>query len=244
MRLILKKKKKGKIFSLIVILIVISIIFSILFINFYSEKVAPTITHYSEDEIKRLMLLVINNAIGECTKENDTNNLFTTRYNSNGEIILIDFDSKKSSLVLSNITNYIEYNLKDIEEGNVDKFRNYYSDYNFDLLKKGIVVEVPFGTSFNSNFLNNLGPKIPVRISFTRNVETGFSTEVVEYGINNALLKLNVNIKVNVRVILPFVSDDIDITFTIPIAMKVIQGKIPSYYMDGFTTNSNIVKDG
>ena len=242
MRLVLKKKKKGKIFSLIIILIVISIIFSILLIKFYSDRVTPVITNYSEDEIRRLMLLVINNAIGEGTKDVDTNDLFIPRYNSNGEIILIDFDSKKSSLVLSDITNLIEYNLKDIEEGNVDKFKDYYSDYNYNLLKRGIVVEVPFGTSFNSNFLNNLGPKIPVRISFTMNFVTCFCIDVVEYGMNNVLFKLNINISINVRVVLPIVSNDIDTNFTVPISMKVIQGKIPSYYMDGFTSNSNIVK--
>lgn len=243
MRLVLRKKKKNKIFSWIIILIVISIIFSIFFIKFYFEKATPVITNYSEGEIKRLMLLVINNAIGESTKDIDVNDLLIPRYNNNGEIILIDFDSKKSSLILSNITNYIEYNFKDIEEGNVDKYKDYYSDYNFNLLKKGIVVEVPFGASFNNSFLNNIGPKIPVRISFTRNVVTGFSTEVVEYGINNALLKLNINISISVKVILPIVSNDMNTSFTIPIAMKVIQGKIPSYYMDGFTTNSNIVKE-
>ena len=28
----------------------------------------------------------------------------------------------------------------------------------------------------------------------------------------------------------------------IPIGMKVIQGKIPNYYLNGFTTKSNIVE--
>ena len=242
MMLSYKKKRKSKHVFLIIILTVISITFSILFIKFYSNKTAPVILNYADDEIKRLMFLVINTSIGESTSKIDTNDLFIVRYNDNGEIILIDFDSKKSSLVLNNITNIVEHNLKNIEEGNVDKFKDYYSDYNLNLLRKGIVVEVPFGASFNSNFLNNLGPKIPVRISFIRNIETGFSTEVVEYGINNALLKLNINININVRVILPIISDNINTSFTIPIAMKVIQGKIPSYYMDGFTTNSNIVK--
>lgn len=242
MRLVLKKKKKGKVFSLIIILIIISIIFSIMFIKYYSNKIAPFVINYSEDEIKRLMLLVINNSVGETAEKIDINDLFIVQYNNNGEIILIDFNSKKSSEVLNGITNLIEYSLKKIEDGNVNKFRDYYSDYNYNLLKRGIVVEVPFGTCFNSNFLNNLGPKIPVKISFTKNIETGFSTDVVEYGINNALLKLNLNIKINIRVILPIVSDEISNSFTIPVAMKVIQGKIPSYYIDGFTTNSNIVK--
>lgn len=242
MRLVLKKKKKHKLFSLIIIFTIISIVFSIMLIKYYSNNITPFIIDYSEDKIKRLMLLVINNSVGETAEKIDINDLFVVHYNSNGEIILIDFNSKKSSEVLNGITNLIEYSLKDIEEGNVSKFRNYYSDYNYNLLKKGIVVEVPLGTCFNSNYLNNLGPKIPVKVSFTKNIETSFSTDVVEYGINNALLKLNLNIRINIRVILPIVSDEISNSFTIPVAMKVIQGKIPSYYMDGFTTNSNIVR--
>ena len=39
---------------------------------------------------------------------------------------------------------------------------------------------------------------------------------------------------------MPFVSDEISISSNIPIAMKVIQGKIPEYYLNGFTTKSNI----
>ena len=238
--MILKRRKK-KTFYKLIILIIISFVFSIIFIKFYSDKTAPIVINYSEDEIRRLISLVINNSIGESTKKIDTNELFIVRYNDNGEIILIDFDSKKSSMVLNGITNLIEYSLKEIEDGSVDKFRNYYSDYNFNLLEKGIIVEVPFGTSFNNSFLNNLGPKIPVRISFTKNIETNFSTEVIEYGINNALLKLNINIKISVRVILPFISNTVDNNFTIPVAMKVIQGSIPSYYMERFTADSNII---
>lgn len=244
MKLVLKRNKKNKKIYLIVFFMIVSIIFSILFINFYSKRAAPIITNYAEGEIKRLLYLVINNSTYEYTSKVDVNDIFIVRYNSAGEIILIDFDAKKSSELLMSITNLVEYNLKNIEEGNVEILRNYYSDYNYDLLKKGIVVEVPFGTSFDSNFLNNLGPKVPVRISFTKNIECGFNTEVLEYGINNALLKLNININVNVNVILPFISNNIDNTFTIPIAMKVIQGKIPSYYMNGFSTNSNVVKNG
>ena len=223
--------------------LIISIVFSVVFVRFYSDKVAPVILKYSETEIKRLMFLVINKSVGEVIKEFDSNDLFDVKYNGEGEVVLVDFDSKKSSIVLGNITNLIEYYLKGIKDGDVDVVKEYYDDYEINLLKKGIIEEIPFGIVFNSSYLNNIGPKIPVRISFTRDIETGFSTDVVEYGINNALLKLNVNITMNVRVILPIISDNVKTNFTVPITMKVIQGKIPNYYMDGFTTNSNIVRD-
>ena len=119
---------------------------------------------------------------------------------------------------------------------------NSLSDYNMNLLEKGIIVEVPLGIITNSSLLYNIGPKIPVKLSLVGDVVTGFSSEVVEYGINNALLKLMIDIKVDTKIILPIVSDQITIDCSIPIAMKVIQGKIPSYYIDGFTTKSNIVE--
>ncbi len=73
-------------------------------------------------------------------------------------------------------------------------------------------------------------------------VVTGFSTDVTEYGINNALIKLMIDVKVDTRIILPIISEEINIDASIPIAMKVVQGKIPDYYMNGFSSRSNISK--
>ena len=68
-----------------------------------------------------------------------------------------------------------------------------------------------------SNLLYNIGPKIPVKLSLIGDVSTGFSTEVVEYGINNALLKLMIDIKVDTKIILPIISDKLTIECSIPI---------------------------
>ena len=110
-----------------------------------------------------------------------------------------------------------------------------------DLLEKGIILEVPLGVITNSTFLTNLGPKVPVKLALIGDVSSGFSTNVDEYGINNALITLNIDVEVNAKVVLPFISDDMNISASIPIAMKVIQGSIPEYYFSGFTSRSNIV---
>ena len=49
-----------------------------------------------------------------------------------------------------------------------------------------------------------------------------------------------VEVKVDTRIILPIISEEINIDASIPIAMKVVQGKIPDYYMNGFSSRSNI----
>ena len=53
-------------------------------------------------------------------------------------------------------------------------------------------------------------------------------------------IRPTVDVEVNTRIVLPIVSEEYTITASIPIAMKVIQGKIPDYYMNGFNTKSNI----
>lgn len=243
MKMILRKKRK-KNTLLIIITITISLIIAVsLFIRYYGTKAVPIIKSYAESEVKKLTILIINKSITKQLYNIDTEEIFKVVYNSKGEITLIDFDSKASSKVLSTITSLVELNLRAVEEGKIDMLElpdNSLSDYNMDLLEKGIIVDIPWTIVTGSNLLYNIGPKIPVKLSLIGDVSTGFNTEVVEYGINNALLKLMVDIKVDTKVILPITTEQITIDCSIPIAMKVVQGTIPNYYINGFNTRSNI----
>ena len=245
MRMVLRKKKRksNKVLIFIIIFIFLVTISSV-FINYYSKKALPLIMTYAEAETKKLIILVINKAVTKQINNVDTNDIFDVTYNNEGEVILVDFNSKRTSIALSTITSLVELNLRAIEEGKIDMLElpdNSLESFDTDLLEKGIILEVPLGVISNSSLLANLGPKVPVKLSLVGDVSSGFSTEVEEYGINNALIKLYIDVKVDARIVLPVVSDDISISSSIPIAMKVIQGKIPEYYLDGFTTKSNIV---
>lgn len=238
-----KRKKKNKLLVIIIITIFISIM-SFSFINYYSQKALPLLTTYAEAETKKLVILVINKAVTKQINNVDINDIFEVTYNNEGEVILIDFNSKRTSIALSTITSLVELNLRAIEEGKIDMLElpdNSLDAFNKDLLDKGVILEIPLGVISNSNLLSNIGPKVPVKLSIIGDVSSGFSTDVEEYGINNALIKLYIDVEVNARVVMPFISDDISIGASIPIAMKVIQGKIPEYYLNGFTTKSNIV---
>jgi sporulation protein YunB len=245
MRMILRRgrKKKNKILVIISIFIFISIL-SFSFISYFSKKALPLIMTYASAETKKLIILVINKAVTKQINNVDISDIFEVTYNNDGEVILIDFNSKRTSFALSTITSLVELNLRAIEEGKIDMLElpdNSLDAFDKDLLDKGVILEVPIGVISNSTMLANLGPKIPVKLSIVGDVSSGFSTEVEEYGINNALIKLYIDVEVNARVIMPFISEDISIKSSIPIAMKVIQGKIPEYYLNGFTTKSNIV---
>lgn len=245
MRMILKRKrkKKNKIINTIIIILIFLVLFIIIFINYYSNKSKDVLMAYAESETRKLTILVINKAITKQMSDSWANDIFDVVYNNQGEIILIDFNSQNTSKILSTMTSLIELNLRAIEEGKIDMLElpnNSLESYDMDLLDKGIITYIPFGIATGSSLLYNLGPKIPVKLSLLGDVITGFSTDVTEYGINNALIKLMIDVKVDTRIILPIISEEITINANIPIAMKVVQGKIPDYYMNGFTSRSNI----
>ncbi len=245
MRMILKRKrkKKNKIINTIIIILIFLVLFIIIFINFYSNKSKDVLMAYAESETRKLTILVINKAITKQMSDSWANDIFDVVYNDKGEIILIDFNSQNTAKILSTMTSLIELNLRAIEEGKIDMLElpnNSLESYDMDLLEKGIITYIPFGIATGSSLLYNLGPKIPVKLSLLGDVITGFSTDVTEYGINNALIKLMIDVKVDTRIILPIISEEITINANIPIAMKVVQGKIPDYYMNGFTSRSNI----
>lgn len=246
MRLLLKRKKqKHKMLFPILLILTLVIILSFIFIKYYSNKAYPVLKSYAEAETKKLTILIINKAITKKLYNIDVEDLIKVTYNKDGEIILIDFDTKRTSQILSTITSLVELNLRAVEEGKIDMLElpeNSLSNYNMELLSKQIICEIPFGLTTGSNLLANIGPKIPVKMSLLGDVSTSFSTKVEEYGINNALLKLLINITVNTKVILPISTEELTIEASIPIGMKVVQGKIPNYYLNGFTKESNIVE--
>ena len=242
--LLKKKKRRINIISICIIIFLFLVLVSAYFINYYSSRAIPLLMSYAEAESKKLIILVINKAVTKQINNVDTDQIFEVTYNNNGEVILVDFNSKRTSIALSTITSLVELNLRAIEEGKIDMLElpdNSLDMFDTDLLDKGIILEVPLGVISNSILLTNLGPKVPVRISLIGDVSSGFSTDVKEYGINNALITLNIDVSVDTKVVLPFVSEDMNVSASIPIAMKVIQGKIPEYYLNGFTTKSNIV---
>jgi len=246
MKLKYKKKKKCNYFTIFTFIILLGLILSYFLIKYISNKATPVFLSYAESETRKITTLIINKAVGrQISNDIDTEELFDIIKNEQGEIVLITFNSKNVTKVLNSITNLVQYNLKAVEEGNVDLIdlpENSLDNYDINLLKKGIIYEIPLGVVTNSSFLGNLGPKVPVRLSLIGDVVTGISTNVVEYGINNAMLEVNVDVEVTTRINLPFVTDEMTVKNSIPIAMKVIQGKIPNFYYDGFRSDSNILQ--
>ncbi len=233
----LKRRKKKKIINKIFILFILIIIVSFFVIKIFDDRVKPILLSYAEAETRKLTTLVINKAVTKQIALNmDPDNLYEIETNDNNEINIVSYNSTTVTKILNSITNLVQLNLKSIEEGNIDLLE-LPDTYDSDKLKEGIIYEIPFGAITNISFLSNLGPKIPVKLHLIGDVTSGIRSNLTEYGINNALLEIGVNIEVTCRINMPFISKQIKVDNTVPIVIKLIQGKVPEYYFNGFSSN-------
>lgn len=236
-RIHLKRKfklSKIKPINLIAIFIV-AILVGIYFIfGYIKERIMPSIFKYGALEAKKFSSIIVNDAIDKyITEKVEVDNLFIVSTNSEGEITSIDFNTALINQYLTDTTKSIQKNLKYIENGDIQKVE-YQADllenYDKDTLKNGVIYYLNSGFIFNNPIFSNFGAQIPIKISLTGDVITNIATEVTNYGINNALIKVYVNIEIAEQVILPYYDKEIKIENKVPIALKLVTGTVPSYY--------------
>lgn len=237
-------KIKNKTKNFIIFTIIGLIIAIILIFRFIDKKVSPVLLNYAELEIRKVASVVINSAINkEISKSINLDELFIISKDSNGEINTIDFNPIEVNQILVNTTEIIQNNLKNLEDGNIENLDLPNSNYlsSEEDLKRGIIFEIPSGLIFDNAFFNNFGPKIPVKLNLVGDIISEITTNVSNYGINNALIEVRINLKLTEQVILPVISNRIEIEVSVPLALKIIQGTVPNYYLNGLSGNSSVV---
>lgn len=217
-------RKKISFFIIIMIIIVVISVFCLKIIN---NKISPVVMDYSISEMKRLTSIIINRSINsDVLNKDDMDNLFITKYNN--DTITITLDSIIINKITDSISNAVEDNLRLIEDGKYNELKSKFNigeEYFF----------VPSGIIFKNSLFSSIGPHIPINLKVIGNVVSDIKTEVQEYGINNSLITVSVNITVEMMVILPLTSKEIKISNQVPIVIKLIQGKIPEFYTGNIT---------
>lgn len=214
-------------------------------LDYVGDQFGSGVMDYAETEVRKISNIFINLTVSNVMSNKiEMDSLFIVDKDDNGNIRMIDFNPIVVNQILDEVVSNVNQNLKALSTGNLDQLvLNDPSlvDYNKDNLKKGIIAEVPSGVVFQNVLLSNLGPKIPIRIKIVGDTDVNIKTKVSNYGINNALIEVSIRFDIDSKVILPFSSDYIHLETEVPIAIKIMQGSVPSYYMGGFERSSSIM---
>lgn len=225
--------KQNKV-SIILITITLIVIF---IINLYIKNLSNSTTFLSKIKIEEITKYYLNQTIKKYVNLNTNDYIKINLVNNN--IVSVDIDNYKSNIFLKSFLEDLEQNTKNIEWGNINKY------YNLEIITcdNGLIIFVPFGVVFKNAMFASLGPKIPVKISFLENIEAYIDVNVENYGINNSLIKLYLNIKIKELIEMPMDNRIEFIEYKYLISSKVINGKVPSIYYDKINSNSSIVNN-
>ena len=210
------------------------------------KKLNPVITKYINLEVERTVSNIMNAKIYEITEKYIIDDLIKIKKNNKDEIQLITYNTKEVNELLKEINDEISKQLLLLEEGQINDFE-LSTDLKIGNLtekKQGIVYEIPFGSLLgNRTLFAHLGPKIPIKMNFIGQINTNLKTKVREYGINNIVMELYVQVEILTRSTMPISTRNKKVYLESPISIQIIQGQIPSYYFDKIEkTSQNIDK--
>ncbi|MDD4036017.1 MAG: sporulation protein YunB [Bacilli bacterium] len=245
-RIKLKKiKKKNPVVSFIIVLLTSVFLLSSILIYYISNTITPILLSYAEFQVERLGNQIINGAISKRILDKlDIEELFITIQNKEGQVVTVDFNPVIANKILNDASYFILRNMKAVEEGDihlVDGSDYIFTGYDMEVLKRGIIYEIPLGATTRVALLSNIGPKVPVRFAMAGSLNTNLSTKLNNYGINSVIMEVFIDISVSNQVILPLMSKVISYKLSIPVATKIIQGKVPKYYQQGINQSSPIL---
>ena len=134
-------------------------------------------------------------------------NLFYKTVGTDG-VIASSFDVYKANTLLANTMR----KLKSIS--------NDFSENSFDVLVPVSYLFIP-----TSYILPNI--KLTVETSSLMYYDVSLKTDIKEYGINSSLVSLILKVDISYQVIVPLMIQIVDNSIEIPLALEVINGKVP-----------------
>ncbi len=225
------KKYKLNITTIIIMLIIVN---TIAILNYYKNNLSYKLIDISKNTIEVYNNYLIMNFISnDILSKSDLNNIIKLNKNNKDEIISIEYDTKLTYKLLKVVTDELyqivsQTTYKDI------------LDYDFDI-KDDLVIYYPVLLSSNNIFLNNLGPKVPVKIKFLSSLLTNINTKVTSYGLNNVLLEIYINITINDDIVIPYYKDKISKDYNVLLSSKVVMGTLPNYLGTSIENSSPIL---
>ncbi len=219
----------------LIIVLILIVVFVIGSVSWLGRIIEKRMIEYVRAEVIKVSKVLIRDILNDqVLLDSDIEQLFKVVKNDDGTIELIDFDTVKVNMLLGNINQRVFERFLDFEHGRDSLIYSssiFFSQYSIGS-QHGLSLNVPLGIIFSNPIIVSMGPKIPVKLILSGQVESDIVTSIKQYGINNVLLQIEVEIKVREQIVLPFSSEYVDISLKIPLVIELINGKVPENFFN------------
>ncbi len=197
------------------------------FLFCFSKYLSPSIVNISKLKINEVTTNIINDAVLNYKKSGvDLNTLIKSTTNEKKEIIAVDLDMENAYKILEDLAQEIRQNIQKFQFGEY----KYYNMESLSVINNGLIIAIPLGAASGKHLIVNLGPKVPVKISFLENLKANLRTEVKAYGINNSLVNVYIKFDIEQNIEMPSAADSFSNEYEMLLSSKLIYGVVPNFY--------------
>ena len=199
---------------------------ALLLIFFINLRMIVILKRYIIVEVERMTYHIVNQAIKDVNFSLDGyKNLSDDSYSYNLAVIN-DYKDKLSKKIQ-------EY-LIEIEKGNYSDLLSdslLYNKNKYKWVRNGYLCEISYNSIFYSSVFSNIGPTIPIKLSFIGNTSVNIDIKTRDYGINNVIIEIYAIVDVSNQISLPISTKKFDYKIKEPIIIDVVKGDVPNYYV-------------
>lgn len=202
--------KKMKKLLLIILIFIIPATFIKICDNYFSERtniyIIKQADNMASNAIKDIVGLVVVPQI-------DMDNILIIKYLDTKQVDTVIVNTKIVNQIMSEASELIDLLLSE----------NYLDDTLNEL-------SLPIGFVISPTLFSSWGPEIKIKIRPIGAYSADIYTEVSAFGINNSLIEVYLNIKIDIEALIPLQNKSFISETKVYLISQVIQGTVPKYY--------------
>lgn len=184
---------------------------SVYLFRIVDRNLKPTIIQIAESKAHILATETMNKVLYEKILTNtEYEDLMMVHKDSQQRVTLMQANTIKISRILSEANLEIKEALKNLQD---ETFK------------------IPLGQALNSPLLAHVGPNIKVKLIPVGTVNVRFVDNFQQAGINQTRHILHLNINTTIQIVVPLVTENVEVHNQVPIAETIIVGDVPSTYL-------------
>ncbi|WP_245996761.1 sporulation protein YunB [Brevibacillus invocatus] len=194
------------------IALVFFLVMTIQSLVFLEKRLEPTLLILASQKAEQLAKDAITDAVTKRISQQgvDFNQIVMIEKDNEGRIQAYQFNFREYARIVGETTSRVQNKLQEFEKDKVER-------------------TIPLGLATGNSFLANMGPELPITFVPIGSVKTRLETELKEAGINMVLATVYIFVEVDLRIVIPFATDEKTVTTKIPITHSLIIGDVPQY---------------
>ena len=208
----------------------VSFFLSIFFLFLIDHCLKSLLSSYIDSEVERVTSIVVHKALETVNKDRDD---YFTIVKEEGNTSKIRYNTKKINQFNDMLVKEIEQEYREIEFGNYDSYHYAMQEKlrkKYPFFKNGYLCEVSFNSLRGSTMFGNVGPVIPIKLSFMGYVNSTVEIRTHEYGVNNTIVEVDSIVTVSNLVTMPISSKMHQTIVKNVLSLEIITGEVPQYY--------------